>query len=130
MIQIIVGAIAIFIFGMLWYGPLFGKQWMKMMGHSQESMQSAKKGMATKMLVLAIFLLVTAKIVSYLLPQLLSLSYGEFFKSILIIWLGFGFPVQLGAWLWDRKPFKLVLFNAVQSIISFGILSAIIYYWQ
>lgn len=131
-LQIIVGAVATFIFGMLWYGPLFGRHWMKMMkvSHDSEIMETKKRGMAGQIIVLFIFLLITAKVVSWLVPALLPLSYYSFLRSVLKIWLGFTFPVMLGAWLWDRKPFKLVLFNAVQAIISFGILSAIIYYWR
>ena len=131
MTTIILGAVSTFLLGMLWYGPVFGKAWMKMMGVSHESMAEKKKdGMAGKMFIMAVLTIVTATVVQYLLPELLSLSYKEFLKTILIIWLGFGFPVQMGAYLWECKPFKLVLFNAVESILSFTLLSAIIYYWQ
>ena len=129
MTTIIIGAAATFVLGMLWYGPIFGKAWMKMMGMTPEKIASAKKeSMTMKMVIMGILTLVTASVVHYLLPELLSTSYVEFFKTIFIIWLGFGFPVQMGAWLWESKSFKLVLFNAVESVLSFAVISAIIYY--
>src|SRR5581483_5044531 len=98
-LPIIVGAIATFIFGMLWYGPVFGKAWMRMMRVTHEQMEEAKKrGMAGQMVVLFIFLLVTAKVVAWLIPALMPMSFSAFYHSIFIIWLGFAFPVQLGAW--------------------------------
>ena len=39
-VAIVIAAIAQFIIGWVWYGPLFGKTWMSMMGMSQQSMST------------------------------------------------------------------------------------------
>ena len=135
MITIIIGAVATFVFGYLWYGPVFGKQWMKLMNMTSEGMERAKQGgMAGKMTVMGVTTIITAWAVYYILPHTLPnpvpLSFGQFFKFIFVIWLGFGFPVQLGAYLWEGKSWKLVAFNAAESVLSFLILSAIIFFWR
>jgi len=38
-IPILIATIASFIFGFLWYGPLFGKQWMNLMGFTKKSIK-------------------------------------------------------------------------------------------
>jgi len=33
-LAVFIATIASFVFGWLWYGPLFGKAWMRMMGYT------------------------------------------------------------------------------------------------
>jgi hypothetical protein len=130
MTSIIVAAIAAFAFGWIWYGPLFGKPWMKMMGITREQIaESQKKSMAVPVILGLIMALITAWAVSYLLPVIAALSFGEFFKVIFVIWLGFTLPIQMGGYLWERKSLKLVVFNMVQNVLSILIISAIIWNW-
>ena len=130
MISILLGALVVFIFGFLWYGHVFSMQWIKLMKFSPEQIAESKKGsMAQKAVVMAVLNIVTASVVYFLLPQLLSLSYSEFMKSILMIWFGFAFPLQMGGYLWEGKSLKLVAFNTVANVISFSLLSAVIYYF-
>ena len=129
-LHIIVGGIVMYVIGMLWYGPLFGKAWMSMSGMTTDKMQEAKQGMKLKMTVLVILTLITVTVVYKLLPHLSVTSFHQFWKIIMGIWVGFGFPVQMGGWLWERKPVKLVVLHAGQSIVSFSVLSMILYYWH
>lgn len=130
---IIIGAVVLFVFGFLWYGPLFGKQWMAMMKFTPEEIEKGKamglSGMKKQMFISLVFALITTYILSYLVPALLPVSFSDFLKTVLVIWLGFIGPVHINTYLWEGKSFKLVLFNSVYSILSFSIVSYIIYYW-
>ena len=43
---VLVAAIVGFIIGILWYGPLFGKSWMRLMGMTDKQLKEARqKGM-------------------------------------------------------------------------------------
>jgi len=42
-LAIIAAAIASMLIGWLWYGPLFGKQWMKLAGLKKSDMKKMKK---------------------------------------------------------------------------------------
>ncbi|OLD40511.1 MAG: hypothetical protein AUI83_22120 [Armatimonadetes bacterium 13_1_40CM_3_65_7] len=63
-VAIVIAAIAQFIIGWVWYGPLFGKTWMSMMGMSQQSM--SREGMGKTMTLTFIGSLVTAAVLSML----------------------------------------------------------------
>ena len=131
MTAIIVGAVATFVFGFLWYGPLFGKQWMKLSGNTPEKMEGGKmEGMAGKMVTSAVLSLITSGVVSWLLPVLAPVSFEDFLKWILLIWLGFIFPMLMRGNLWEKKSLNLVLFYVVETALGFTLLSAIIYYWK
>ena len=130
-LPILVAAIALFVFGSLWYTVIFGKMWSNLMNFTPEAMEKAKAGgMAGKMVTMFVLNLLTVVSISYLAPQLLALSFEEFFLSIFIIWLGFSFPLLMGGYLWEGKSWKLVLLNAVYGILSLKLVSAIIYFWQ
>ena len=43
-LAVLVAGVAAVAVGFLWYGPLlFAKPWMKLMGHTKETMEGAKK---------------------------------------------------------------------------------------
>ena len=129
--HILVSAVALFIFGALWYTVIFGKMWSRLMSLAPEAMQKSKEeGMTGKMIIMFLLNLLTVVSVSYLVPQLLALSFKEFFLSIFVIWLGFSFPLLMGGYLWEGKSWKLVVLNTVYGILSLKLVSAIIYFWQ
>lgn len=131
---IFIAAVASFIFGFLWYGPLFGKYWVGLMKMTPEDIEKGRKemggfaGMARPMAISFVCSLITAKVLKYILPMSAVMSFGGFFHLILIIWVGFLLPINMNGYLWERKSIKLVLFNSVYSILSFLLVSAIIYY--
>ena len=131
MTLILVSAVALFVFGSLWYTVIFGKVWSKLMNFTPEQMEQAKKGgMAGKMVVMFILNLLTVLSVAYIAPQVLAFSFGEFFTTMFIIWLGFSLPLLMGGYLWEGKSWKLVLLNAVYGVLSLKLISAIIYFWK
>ncbi len=131
MLSIIVTAVALFAFGALWYTVLFGKLWVKLMDFSPEQMAKGKsEGMAKPMVINFVLNLITAKVVYFLFPVLLAVSFGEFLMTVLVIWLGFSFPIYANQALWEKKSWKVVLLNSVQGILYFTLASAIIFYMR
>ena len=129
--SILVGAVVIFGFGALWFTVLFGKTWVKLMDFNPAGDEEARKmGMAKPLVANFLLNVLVAAVVYYLFPQLLALSFGDFLKTIFIIWLGFTFPVYANSAVWERKSWKLVVINSTQSIIAFILVSAIVYYMQ
>ena len=127
---IIMGGLGLFIFGFLWYGPVFGKQWMALMKMTPEQIaEGRKQPMTTKIVIAVVLALATSAVVYCLEPQLLSFSFGQFLKSILLIWLGFNLPLIMNGYLWEGRSLKLTAFNGVANVLSLMFLSAIIYFW-
>lgn len=101
--------------GFLWYGPLFGKSWMKLSGMTKEKIETAKKsGAANRGYALSF---VGALAMAFVLAHSLVFASAYLHVSGLSAglmagfwsWLGFIAPVTLGVILWDGKPWKLWL---------------------
>ncbi len=136
MLAILVGAIALFAFGALWFTVLFGRTWSKLMGFTSDKMSPEEQakakamGMGKPLIMNFVTTLITASAVYYLFPQILAISLGEFIKVMLVIWLGFSFPIYANQAIWERKSWKLVWINSASGILSVLIISSIIYFMQ
>ncbi|HKB88336.1 MAG TPA: DUF1761 domain-containing protein [Patescibacteria group bacterium] len=115
-LAILVAALLSMVLGSLWYGPIFGKPWMKMMGMSKESMKGMKSGDMAKLYgiqfigsLFMAFILAHALVFasSYLHESGISAGLQTGFWN----WLGFIAPITLGSVLWEGKSWKLWLLN-------------------
>ncbi len=126
-------AAASMVIGSLWYGPLFGKQWMALSGIGPDMIERIKaKGMG-KTYVLAF---VGSLVMAYVLAH--ALIFASAYLKIAGMqaglmagfwnWLGFVAPVTLGVVLWEGKPWRLwVLSNGyyLASLLAMGVILAI-----
>lgn len=129
MLSILIGAIVIFAFGALWFTVLFGKKWAELMDFNPASNDKYKDmGMAKPLVANFLTNVIVAGVVYYIFPQLFALTFTDFLKIILIIWLGFSFPIYANAAIWERKSWKLVVINSAQGIISLVLLSGVVYF--
>jgi hypothetical protein len=97
---VIGGAIFLFVMGMIWYGPLFGKTWGRLMGAehiSKEEMAKLQKEMMPMYAVQVLLGLVTSYVM-YTFVHMSGLGVAMGFW----IWLGFAMPMAAGA-MWDSK---------------------------
>ena len=131
MITILVASVAAFVFAAIWYTFLFGQTWAKLMGFTSEVDHGEKNmGMAKPLIMNFIVTFLSAWSVSYLVSKIPTLSFTDFLMTTLVIWLGFSFPIYANAAIWERKSWKLVVINSVQSLIFFLIISAIVFNWR
>src|SRR3989304_5313099 len=107
-LAVLVAAIASMVLGMLWYGPVFGKLWMKLSGITPQSMKKMKLTPKAAMTLGFIGTLVTAYVLSHFVDLLSVTTWSGAAQFAFWAWLGLVAPVQLGAYLWEGKPFKLV----------------------
>lgn len=125
-LAVILAAVANMAVGMIWYGPLFGRQWMTLMSLTPESMKEMKNKMTPAKAIAGG--LVTAFIMAYVLAHD-AFVWGAFFGEAVNpavfalqlafwIWLGYVATVQVGAVLWEGKPWKLFFLNAAYSLVS------------
>ncbi len=102
------------VLGSVWYGPLFGKTWTKLMGWSKADMA---KGMADKNGMMRSYGLqfLGSLIMCFVLAH--SLVFASTYMGISGVsaglqggfwnWLGFVAPVTLTSVLWEGKSWKL-----------------------
>lgn len=128
-LPIIIGAIAMFAVGAVWFTVLFGRLWSRLMNQRTEEMARTKaEGMTGKMVMMFVLNLISVIVIYYLLPQLLVFSYWEFLCSVFIIWCGFTLPSLINTYLWEGKSVTLVVINAGGSLIAFIAGSCAVYY--
>ena len=95
---VLLGGIFLVVMGTLWYGPIFGKVWMKIVGApdmSKEEMKKTQKEMMPYYLVQFLFSLVTSFVLYYFVKLI-----G--FHVAFWIWLGFAMSQAAGA-MWDTE---------------------------
>ena len=129
-LAVLVAAIASMALGMLWYGPLFGKLWMKLSGITPQSMKKMKLTPKAAMTLGFIGTLVTAYVLSHFVDLLSVTTWSGAAQFAFWAWLGLVAPVQLGAYLWEGKPFKLFVLNTVYNLLVLIVITGIVAVWQ
>lgn len=128
-VAVLVAAIASMVVGMLWYGPLFGKPWMKLMGFTPKSVKSMKLTPGKAMTMGFIGTLITSYVLSNFVVILGLTTLSAAAKFAFWIWLGLVAPLQFGAFLWEGKPLKLFYLNAAYNLVVLIIMSGILAIW-
>ena len=126
---VIVAALASFIVGWLWYGPLFGKLWMKLNGFTPEKLRE-EKGLPMPLIM----------VVNYVATALAAFSIAMFIGSeadasfgifaglmIALFWIG---TSRLNDMLYERQPFKLYLINLGYNLVIYVIMGAVLGAWH
>lgn len=91
LLAIVLAAVVSFMFGWLWYGILFPKQWMDAVGKSEADMKAAGAPSPTPFVISFIALLVMAWVMGTIIhnfhPGFASLWHGALTGAL--FWLGF-----------------------------------------
>lgn len=111
-IAVLVCGVIAMVLGSLWYGPLFGKPWMKELGMSKGQMnQAMKKGMAKNYVIMFISSLLLAYVLAHVLGfasnDMGGTSVSNGLQGGFWMWLGFVATTMLGKVLWEGKSLKL-----------------------
>lgn len=118
----LLGGLALFAFGYLWYSVVFKKYFMKLRGEDPENCPPPAPGQMAKTLgiklVLDILTAASFTIVAYpTAPYRLTLLFTA------IIWVGFTLPQIMSAYLWDNRSLKYTAFEIAFSLASFAVLA-------
>jgi hypothetical protein len=129
-------AAAAVVLGALWFGPLFGKIWMKEMGFTKEDMEkgktdpAAQKAMMKSYLLVAVGALITAYVMAHSLTFAMSYLNSTGPQAALMgafwNWLGFTAPALMGSVLWEGKSWKYWAVVAGYYLVSFAIMAVIL----
>src|SRR3989344_4502289 len=98
-IAILLAGVVSMAVGFLWYGPmLFGKQWIKLMGYTDESMKKAQKEMGKTYTMSFVLTLIMAYVLSHVMGLSQSFYGNSGISTGLMtafwMWIGFVMPVQ------------------------------------
>lgn len=130
-IAIIISVIITMIIGAIWYGPLFGKKWMGMLGYTKEKMESMKKNtnMPLNYGIQAVGSLVMAYVLSQILGFADAATVNDGFIIAFWVWAGFVAPVMLGKVLWEGKSWSLYALDVAYYLVILLAISAVLVMW-
>ena len=133
-VAVLAAAVVSMVVGYVWYGPLFGKTWMKEMGMKQQQMTDAmKKQMMnsyTLMFVGSLFMSwVLAHAIVFSAAYLHMSGLSEGLMTGFFNWLGFVGPVTLGSVLWEKKSWKMWSINNGYYVVTLMAMGAVLALW-
>ena len=129
-VAVVIAAIVNFAVGALWYGPVFGKMWMRLEGMTPESMKSMKLKPMQAMALGFISTLVMACVLAHFAVVWSAGGVMGALQLTFWVWLGFIVTTLAGSVLWEGKSTKLFLFNIVYQFISVFVTALILVYWK
>ena len=128
----VLGAAALnMVIGSLWYGPLFGKQWMAAMGWTPERMkdpEQKKKGQKA-MMWMVLTSLITAYVLTLFVYNLSAATWGEGAMLGFWLWLGFQITLVLEGMIFEGKKKELVFINGGYHLAALCAMGALLAIW-
>ena len=121
------------VLGTLWYGPFFGKKWMKLSGITMGKMDAtAKRKMMTSYGIMTAGSLVMAYVLAHSLIFAAAYTSTAGIAAGLMVgfwtWVGFIAPTSMGATLWEGKSWTLWMINSgyyLALLLTMGIILAL-----
>lgn len=124
-VAVLVAAVVSMVFGFLWYGPLFGKTWIRLMGVKE---MGNKSQMPRNYFILFVSSLVTA----YVIADFIALTRMSTLTGVLGLaawaWLGFQATLMIGSVLWEGKSWNLYCLNAAYWLVNLLVIAAVLFY--
>jgi len=116
--------------GALWYGPLFGKKWIGLMGWTEEQVARMKaQGMARSYVLNFIATLVMSWVLAYFVLIIGAVSLTSGAGVGLMIWLGFVVTIMLGSVLWEGRKTELYVLNILYWLMMLIVMGGILAIW-
>ena len=123
-VAVLLAAVSAMVIGSIWYGPLFGKAWMKLTGVSKEDVN--KKEMPKLYGIMFLGALVEGYILSHFIHYAGAYTVFDGAKTGVWAWLGFVAATMLGSYLFAKRPVKLFYIDAGYALVNLMVMGAII----
>lgn len=133
---VLLSAVVAIILGFVWFGPLFGKIWMRTIKIDMptEMTKAMKQAMTRSYALVAAAALVMAAVLAHALfyvtefTGLAGVSTG--ITTALWCWLGFMVAPLMGPVLWEDRPWKYFFITSGYWLIALCLMGTILSVWQ
>ena len=133
-LAILVGAISSMVIGSIWYGPLFGKKWMEIIGVSTQDAEANKKMQKAYMpmyIVQFVLTLFQVLVLAHLIADTTKVGGTE---RAIWIWGAFVIPTLAGAVMWTNEPGKnkwaRFLIQSGYQLAIFSVFGLLLQFWK
>jgi hypothetical protein len=131
---VLVGAVLSMVIGAIWYGPLFGKKWMEIVGVNPSdlaALEKMKKSATPLYIVQFVLTLFQVLVLAHLIAD--TKVVGGLERS-LWIWAAFIIPTLAGAVMWTNEGSKLkwsrFLIQGGYQLILFIVFGLLLQFWK
>jgi hypothetical protein len=130
LLAVLVSAILSMVIGSIWYGPLFGKRWMKLIKMTKEDMEKGKANMPKTYGMMFVGSLVTSYVLALVINTVPIRTVAMGLTAAFWIWLGFIVAVKLSEVLFEKKVWELFFIECGYYFIFLGVAGAIFGAWS
>lgn len=133
-LAILVGGILSMVVGSIWYGPLFGKRWMSLIGVSSLGPKEQKKLQKSYAPLYLLQFLLTLFQVLILAHLIADTTRATGLERSLFIWAAFIIPTIAGSVIWTNEPTKKkkerFLIQGGYQLVMFIIFGLLLQLWK
>ncbi|TXG76353.1 DUF1761 domain-containing protein [Candidatus Dojkabacteria bacterium] len=131
---IVVGAVLSMAIGAVWYGPLFGKKWLEIVGATAEDLEARKKMQAAAGPLYVVQFVLTLFQVLVLAHLIADTTRVGGLERSLWIWAAFVIPTLAGAVMWTneegRRKWARFLIQGGYQLTIFIVFGLLLQFWK
>jgi len=128
-LAVLVGALAYFFLGAIWYSALFRNAWIKATGTNMND-PNARKGLAGILIASFIMVLITSIGLALIITKVQSSGWMTGAKIGLIGGICFSAATICNSYLYEKRPIALSTINSLYNIVGCVIAGIIIAIWH
>ncbi len=133
-LAVLTGAVASMAIGAIWYGPVFGKKWMEIIGvnpDSEEELRAMQKGTGLLYGIQFVLTLFEVLVLAHLIADTTRVGGVE---RAVWIWAGFIVPTLAGAVIWTNQKNGLkwaqFFIQGGYQLVMFGVYGVLLQFWK
>jgi hypothetical protein len=127
-LAVLVCGVVAMIIGAIWYGPLFGKKWMKEEGSTEEELRKDFNPAKTYGLAF-IGNLIIAYVLARVIGYTAAASVADGLRVAFLCWIGFTGVTMMINYLFERKTIALFFINSMYHLVIFLVFAIILSAW-
>ncbi len=114
------------VIGYIWYHPrVFGTAWMRYSGITPEMAERGKRRMPLH----AFIGLLASMLIAYVMLGFGAAYVYDWMGALqfaFLCWIGFAAPLLIGSVIWEQKPLRLYLINALYWLVALTMMALIL----
>jgi UDP-N-acetylmuramyl pentapeptide phosphotransferase/UDP-N-acetylglucosamine-1-phosphate transferase len=130
LLAVIVCAVLSMVIGSLWYGPLFGKKWMKLLSFTKEEIEKGKKEMPKTYGMMFVGSIVTSFVLAVVISMAPEPSVMTGITGAFWLWLGFIVAPKLSEVLFEKKAWELFYIECGYYLVFLAVAGGILGSWM
>jgi len=136
-LAVLIAAIVGMVLGYLWYGPIFGTEWTRLMGWSKAEVQKRVDSAKGKAFFSYALLFAGLLLMAFTLSRMIALitlftgvaGVTAGLEAAFLAWFGFVVPSSMGAILWEDRLWRLWLLNSSYYLVTLLLMGIVVGTW-